>query len=67
MKLLENAGRVLANLDRTIAGKELLLAELENTAKEAPNHDDRFVASISAKFVKINLDELRRIRDDLIA
>jgi hypothetical protein len=67
MKLLENIGRVLSNLDRTIAGKEILLAELEAKAELAPCVDDRFAAKISAKFVKINLDELRRIRDDLQA
>jgi len=50
---------VLKNLDTTIKGKTLLLQELEAQSSS--------VAAVSAQFVRINLMELGRIRDDVAA
>ena len=49
--------QVLANLDNTIAGKELLL-ERHNSSKTA-------VDWIVADFLRININELKRIREDV--
>ena len=46
---------VLTNLDRTIEGKELFLSKLSEPTD-----------SLAIGFVKLNLDELRRIHADLV-
>lgn len=48
---------ILDNLDKTILGKSELLARLEFAADE--------VSNITAAFLKLNVDELVRIRDDI--
>lgn len=45
------------NLTRTILGKQELLCRLEFAADE--------VSNITAAFLKLNVDELIRIRDDI--
>jgi hypothetical protein len=50
--LEKTINRVIKNLDNTISGKEKLLAAVD--------------AGIMNQFIKINLDELRRIRQDLM-
>lgn len=48
---------ILDNLDKTILGKSQLLARLEGAPDE--------VSNITAAFLKLNVDELVRIRDDI--
>lgn len=48
---------ILDNLDKTILGKNQLLVRLEFAADE--------VSNVTAAFLKLNVDELVRIRDDI--
>lgn len=55
--MIDKIKLILANLDKTILGKQELLARLEVAGDE--------VSSITAAFLKLNVDELVRIRDDI--
>jgi hypothetical protein len=52
-----NIQTVKTNLEKTIAGKEELLKEWE--------HSDFVQLRSVAKYVKVNIDELRRILQDV--
>lgn len=55
--MIDKMKLILDNLDRTILGKQELLCRLEFAGDE--------VSSITAAFLKLNVDELVRIRDDI--
>jgi hypothetical protein len=50
---------LIGRLDNTIKGKEQLLSEML--------YYGNTVGQVTAKFIQLNLDELRKIRDDVIA
>ncbi len=54
---------VAENLKKTIAGKEMLLAQWE-VASTLKDSDKKFVNE-TVQYLKINIDELRRILQDL--
>jgi hypothetical protein len=56
---------VISNIENTIKGKELLLAELKK--RSTLGGDGAFVASVSSRFIELNLTELRTILEHLQA
>lgn len=56
--------QIVKNLQSTIVGKEFLLKRMENSE---PSNDpvDRLVSEVTQKFLRINIDELKRILNDL--
>jgi hypothetical protein len=58
-----NIQTVAANLRNTIAGKEIQLAQWE-AARSWKNADQQFVNE-TIQYLKINIDELRRILQDV--
>lgn len=56
--MIDKIQLIIDNLNRTIEGKNQLLARLEQTQSE--------VASITASFLKLNVDELILIRNDIL-
>jgi hypothetical protein len=58
-----NIQTVAANLRNTIAGKEIQLAQWE-AARSWKNADQQFVNE-TIQYLKINIDELRRILEDV--
>ena len=57
-----NIYTVAQNLRRTIAGKEMLLATYENTGV---NPYPKFVKEAMIQFLETNIDELKRILNDV--
>lgn len=57
-----NLQTVITNLKRTIAGKEMLLATYENPSV---NPYPKFVKEAMIQFLETNIDELKRILQDL--
>ena len=55
---------VISNLDNTITGKESLMAEYKNFQQVAST-PEYMALHTSVEFLKINIAELQRIRDDL--
>lgn len=55
--MIDKIQLILNNLDNTIKGKSELLSRLERAPDE--------VSSITAAFLKLNVDELVRIRADI--
>lgn len=55
--MIDKINLILDNLDKTILGKQQMLARLEFAADE--------VSNVTAAFLKLNVDELVRIRDDI--
>lgn len=65
-----NIVTIIANLDRTIAGKEMLLAEQYPDNPYSGNYLDEDAAGCrrtAIQYLRINIDELKRIRRDLKA
>jgi hypothetical protein len=58
-----NIQTVAENLRKTIAGKEIQLAQWE-AARSWKNADQQFVNE-TVQYLKINIDELRRILQDV--
>ena len=63
-----NLQTVITNLKNTIAGKEQMLAEkIERNEQGWFNSTSEIVANrATIEFLKINIDELNRILDDLV-
>ena len=59
-----NIQTVAANLRNTIAGKEFLLEKMQQ-GTDSQDAVDRAVASATMAFLKINIDELKRILADV--
>jgi hypothetical protein len=55
--MIDKIQLILDNMNRTIEGKSQLLARLEGAPDE--------VSNVTAAFLKLNVDELVRIRDDI--
>ena len=59
-----NIYTVRDNLRNTIAGKEFLLSKMQN-GTESQDPVDRSVSKATQSFLKVNIDELRRILQDV--
>lgn len=55
---------VISNLDNTISGKEFLMAEYKKSQQVATT-PEYMALHASIEFLKINITELQRIRDEL--
>jgi hypothetical protein len=62
-----NIQTVKTNLEKTIAGKEALLEEYKKASLIAVRNDtpDRKTIAAMAGFLSINIDELKRILEDV--
>ena len=60
-----NIQTVAENLRATIAGKEELLASVQENAKLKLGNIDAYVTGATIGFLEINIDELRRILQDV--
>ena len=60
-----NIQTVITNLRRTIAGKEMLLATYENPLVGRHDVGSRMAMTATVEFLKVNIDELRRILQDV--
>ena len=58
-----NIQTVKTNLEKTIAGKEIQLAQWE-AARSWKNADQQFVNE-TVQYLKLNIDELKRILEDV--
>ena len=61
-----NIQTVAQNLRNTIAGKEMMLATYENPSIGRHDVGSRMAMTATIEFLKINIDELKRILDDLV-
>ena len=59
-----NIQTVLDNLDQTIAGKEQLLVNKRQELEDGDCYSDPAHEAV-IRFLKVNIAELKRIRDDL--
>ncbi len=59
-----NIQTVASNLRNTIAGKEFLLSKMQN-GTESMDPVDRSVSKATQSFLKVNIDELKRILQDV--
>ena len=60
-----NLQTVITNLRNTIAGKEKFLEEVKQAMLNTQG-TSHHVAATTARFLEINIDELKRILDDLV-
>lgn len=59
-----NIQTVADNLRNTIAGKEAMLAEVKQAVLDTQG-TSHHVAATTARFLEINIDELKRILEDI--
>jgi len=60
-----NIQTVKTNLEKTIAGKEKLLSDLRARTRVKRDSVDHIVFVASIEFLKVNIDELKRILQDV--
>lgn len=60
-----NIQTVATNLRNTIAGKEAMLASVQEKAKLKLGNIDAYVTGATIGFLEINIDELKRILQDV--
>ena len=61
----EKLNRIVALMDQTIVAKVALLAELARAATTASHPSEKLANTIIVKLLEIDIDQLRRIRNDL--
>ena len=60
-----NIHTIAENLHKTIANKEALLASVQEKAKLKLGNIDAYVTGATIGFLEINIDELKRILQDV--
>jgi len=61
-----NIQTVIHNLNHTIEGKERFKAELEASLTYQVDRERKIANNMLLNYLNLNLDELKRIRDDLL-
>ena len=60
-----NLSTVITNLKNTIAGKEMLLAQIKEDLPNITDHTTHHVSFVTSEFLQVNIDELKRILQDV--
>ena len=60
-----NLQTIITNLQNTIAGKEMLLVTYENPSVGRHDVGSRMAMTATIEFLKVNIDELKRILADV--
>ena len=60
-----NIQTVAENLRNTIAGKEMLLAQIKEDLPNITDHTTHHVSFVTSEFLQVNIDELKRILKDV--
>jgi len=60
-----NIKTVADNLRNTIAGKEQMLAQIKEDLPKITDHTTHHVSFVTSEFLKVNIDELKRILQDV--
>ena len=60
-----NIETVAENLRNTIAGKEMLLAQIKEDLPNITDHTTHHVSFVTSEFLQVNIDELKRTLADV--